>query len=79
MHSQSMEMDILSLKSRFLDGWLLRHENIDICIEMIKISGGHFGKWPPFVLYGFIYARNGTTIFLFYNNTYLVIKIMIIR
>ena len=54
-------------------------ENIDICIEMIKISGGHFGKWPPFVLYGFIYAKNGTTIFLFYNNTYLVIKIMIIR
>ena len=54
-------------------------ENIDIYIEMIKISGGHFEKWPPFVLYGFIYAKNGTTIFLFYNNTYLVIKIMIIR
>ena len=54
-------------------------ENIDICIEMIKISGGHFGKWPPFALYGFIYAKNGTTIFLIYNNTYLVIKIMITK
>ena len=46
---------------------------------MIIISGNHFGKWPPFVLYGFIYAKTGTAIFLFYNDTYLVIKIMIIR
>ena len=46
---------------------------------MIKICGGHVGKWRLFVLYGFIYAKNDTTIFLFYNNTYLVIKIMIIR
>ena len=46
---------------------------------MIKISGGHFGKWLPFALDGFIYAQNGATIFLFYNNTYLVIKNMIIR
>ena len=54
-------------------------ENIDVCIEMIKINGGHFGKWLPFVLYGFIYAKNNTAIFLFCNNIYLVVKIMIIR
>ena len=53
-------------------------ENIEICIEITKISGGHFGKWPPFVLYGFIYTKTHTTVFLFYNNTYLVNKIMII-
>ena len=53
-------------------------ENIEICIEITKISGGHFGKWPPFVFYGFIYTKTHTTVFLFYNNTYLVIKIMII-
>ena len=52
---------------------------MEICIEMTKISGGNLGKWPPFALYGFIYAKTGTTIFLFYNNTYLVIEIMIIR
>ena len=52
---------------------------MEICIEMTKISGGHFGKWPPYAIYGFIYAKTGTTIFLFYNNAYLVIEIMIIR
>ena len=51
---------------------------MEICIEMTKISGGHFGKFH-FALYGFIYAKTGTTIFLFYNNAYVVIEIMIIR
>ena len=52
---------------------------MEICVEMTKISGGHFGKWLPFALYGFIYAKTGTTIFLLYNNAYVVIEIMIIR
>ena len=51
---------------------------MEICIEMTKISGGHFGKFH-FALYGFIYAKTGTTIFLFYNNAYVVIEIIIIR
>ena len=42
-------------------------ENIEICIEITKINGGPFGKWPPFVLYGFIYTKTHTTVFLFYN------------
>ena len=67
----------LNQDSKMVGFW--NKENIDICIKLIKTTGGHFGKWTPFVLYGFIYAKNGTTIFLFDNNTYLVIKIMTIR
>ena len=38
-----------------------------------------FGKWLPFVLCGLIYVKTDIAIFLFYNNTYLVIKIMMTR